>query len=95
MSALHHLSVGPDAREHWSQLAQALAEGDVLVLLDGAMADLRAIAEWKRGLALELRCVIPQIALSPGLMVPSDIELIDDRQWWQLIAAHRVLLEWS
>ncbi|MGE4071526.1 MAG: hypothetical protein AB7E72_10160 [Lysobacterales bacterium] len=95
MSALHHLSMGLDAREHWTQLEQALAEGDVLVLLDGAIADLAAIAAWKRGLGLELRWVIPQIALSPGLTVPADIELIDDRQWWQLISAHQTLLEWS
>ena len=64
MSALHHVSVGPTAREHWAQLELALGEGDVLVLLDGATADLAAIAAWKRSLALELRCVI--VACGPG-----------------------------
>ncbi|MCB1600466.1 MAG: hypothetical protein KDI66_10670 [Xanthomonadales bacterium] len=95
MSALHHVSVGPTAREHWAQLELALGEGDVLVLLDGATADLAAIAAWKRSLALELRCVIPQIALLAGLAVPPAIEVIDDRHWWRLIASHEILLEWN
>ena len=95
MSALHHVSMGLDAREHWAQLRQVIDGGDVLVLLDAATEDLPAIADWKRGLALELRWVIPQIAVLPGMTVPPGIELIDDRQWWQLIAAHESLLEWS
>jgi hypothetical protein len=95
MSVLHQITVGLCALEHWTQLRRALGDGDVLVLLDGATTDLVGIAEWKRELGLEVRCVVPQVALSPELALPSGIDPIDDRQWWELIVAHEQLLEWN
>lgn len=87
MLALHHVWLAP-ADPRWALLAQALVGGDTVVLLDG--------------IAQAHECALPGVpgvrwctpAGAPAAGVPG-IEMIEDTQWWALIAAHPKLLEWA
>lgn len=90
--ALHHVGYAADD-PRWELLAQALAPGDVALLLDRAARDASACARRIAALAPDgVRWCLPQVERASA---PAGIEAIADSEWWQLIARHEVILEWS
>ena len=99
MSILHQLGAPFAQREIWVQLEIAFASGDVIVAFDQALC-VEALAQleaWARNPDCRLRVCIPGDELSEaGLHLPgSQIEIIDDQRWVQLIAGHTHIQHWS
>lgn len=95
MGILHHLSITADNRPAWDEFLAALADGDSVVILDRAVGALLLDAGCVAGRP-QVRWLLPSCERrAVPLVLPAGIVEIEDHDWWQLIATHPVLLEWS
>lgn len=101
MPALHHVAIAAEDAAAWEVLLDAVADGDVVVLLDRAAAQAR---ETNSAIGLPallarqpgVRWVLPIPELAGGdADLPAAVEVIDEAQWLAMIVAYPVLLEWS
>lgn len=92
MAVLHHVSMDAGDEAAWAEFLAALAEGDSVVLLDRAARR----PPGQIGLRPQVRWLLPASERgeqAPPL--PAGLDEIDAHDWWTLIAAHPVLLEWN
>ena len=81
MPILHQVALRTDDEPAWENLRIACAAGDTVVLLDTAVA-----AGFELAQCNGLRICVPRDELADSYSFPATIELIDDHQWWQLVA---------
>lgn len=92
---LHHVSLAPADPSAWKVLLHALAEGDVVVLLDQAICDADAVVRIIDAAPVAVRWCVPAIECEQGAALPAPLALIADEEWWLLIAAGEGPIEWN
>ena len=95
MAILHHLALTVDDQPAWNEFLAALADGDSVVVLDQAARALQ-LDSGRVERHPQVRWLLPSCERRAEVqLLPADIIQIDTSEWWQLIAAHPVLLEWN
>jgi len=95
MSVLHHVAMPPARTDAWARLRATLAPGDVVVLLDQAARQAAESACLAQGCTeAGLRWCIPAVE-QIAAPLPAPLVVIADEDWWQLIASHARVIEWS
>jgi hypothetical protein len=95
VGVLHHVSLDPADPTAWKVLLDALADGDVVVLLDQAIRAADAVARIIDAAAVAARWCVPAIECAPGTALPAPLVQIADEEWWLLIAAGEGPIEWN
>ena len=95
MGALHHVSLAPADHAAWAVLLEALADTDVVVLLDQAIRDADAVARIIAASPSAARWCVPVVECPPGVTLPAPLERLADGDWWALIASRQSLIEWN
>ena len=95
MNILHHLALAADDQPAWNQFLAALVDGDSVVMLDQSARALQRDPGCLRRYP-QVRWLLPDCERCADLPeLPAGIIQIDSGDWWQLIAAHPLLLEWN
>lgn len=89
MAILHQVALFADCEKAWESLAAASAPGDIVVLMDPAVAA-AALAT----VCVGVRICLLRSELPDDSAPPEAVELIDDAQWWQLIVDHELIQHW-
>ncbi len=100
---LQHVSTALDDASTWAAIADALVDGDIVVLLDRAARELQEARPASAGAAIwgllgerrAVRWLLPTPERIDAAALPNVIEVVDELHWLDLIAAHGVLLEWT
>jgi hypothetical protein len=103
MTVLHHVSIALDDAPGWAVIADALVDGDIVVLLDRAArgmqeaqpANTGALVWSLPGQRRAVRWLLPTPERIESAALADGIEVADELQWLDLIATHSVLLEWG